>query len=573
MKKTKLVIYLVLITVTITAVLAGCSNGPAVAQPTVAAVLRGDLEIKAGVDGYIETPASVNLYFDTTMFTPPYSSKIRKIYVEKGDFVKAGALLAKLDDTTQKMAVESAQYALELALNNVVQTVCCGVARSPGFYCDAVAFKRFEFARSEMEKAQAYLLDGRYEESAEQIALARFDIEGARDFYSDPGYRKIRPDPYDVSQPPFTSADVDNAIVRLTAEIAQLNLLQQQYKDGKYIAAQETVQYILMEMGDTYTVVKGLNHFPGAVDIPDSCTTYTVLNEVLSSLDKLDALAKHKDFDSIKYAETLSIARHDLELSKKIIDENISTFRAGLNLKALRDYNINIQTAIINLQRSKQALLKTELIAPFDGRVEDINLRTGDQIVQRYATTGVPIDSYVIRLADTSYFRMSGTLDEIDAVKIKAGQKARVFVDAAPGKQFDGVVKFVSAYGPQQAGGIQYYGTIQPTVATYKVEIEMNRQQAAGLYGGLSASAEIMADKRSNVLLVPNGAVSGKNGEYSVRVLKDEKANIIEQRPVKIGLQTRSQTEILAGLKEGEMVLVDKITTPSRPLNINNIKK
>lgn len=576
MKNAKLSVYPVLVLVCITAMLDGCSNSAAVEAKTVAAVQRGNLEIKAVADGNIETPASVNLYFDTTMFGAPYSGKIRKIYVEKGDMVKAGTVLAKLDDTAQKMNVEAAQYALELAINNVVQTVCCGVQRSPGFYCDAVALKRFEFAQAEMEKAQAYLLDGRYEDSAEQIVLAKLDLEGARDFYSDPAYRRIRPDIYDISDiSQSTSADnfVDDAITRLNAELEIIAALQKQYKSGEYTAAKEAIQYFLIEMGDTHSVVKGLSHLPGDVTVPDSCTSYTVINEVLNSLNKLEVLSQKKDFDDIKYAETMSIVRHDLELSKKIMEENISTFRQGLNLKVMRDYNINIQTAIINLERAKQAQLRTELIAPFDGRVEDINLRAGDLIVQRYATTGAPIDSYIIRLADTSYVRMAGTVDEIDAMKVKAGQKVRVFVDAAPGRQFDGTVKFISTYGPLQAGGIQYYGTVQPLSATYKVEIELDKQQAAGLNGGLSASAEIMVDIRANVLIVPNGAISGKAGEYNVRVMKDEKTGVVEQRPVKIGVQTRSQTEIISGLAEGEKVVVDRIATPSRPLNINNLKK
>ena len=125
--------------VVLTVIISGCNGAPPPGQLSVALVQKGDLEVKVSADGAIEVPAAVNLYFDTTMFTPPYSARIRGVYVEKGQMVKAGTLLAKLDDTTQVLAVEAAQYALELAMNNVVQTVCCGVNRSPGFYCDAVA--------------------------------------------------------------------------------------------------------------------------------------------------------------------------------------------------------------------------------------------------------------------------------------------------------------------------------------------------------------------------------------------------------------------------------------------------
>ncbi len=547
---------------------AGCNGGDGVVQQTIAVVRRGDLEARATVDGYIETPAAVSLYFDTTMFTPPYSGKIRDIYVEKGDTVRAGMVLAKLDDTTQKLAVEAAQYTLELALNNMVQTVCCGIKVSPSHYTEAVPIKRFEFARNEMEKAQALLLDGKYAESAEQISLAKLDLEGARDFLSNSTYRDIKANLMDINQSVTADLYLGDVITALTGEIDKISALQKQYGEGEYDAARESIQYILMEISDTWSLINGLSHLPGGITVPDTCTTYTVLNEIDISLEKLEEMSKAKDIDSIKYAETLNVIKHDLELSKKIIGENRETYWLGLNLKMMRDTNINIQSALVNLDRAKQSLLKTELIAPFDGRVEDVNLRPGDLITQRYSPTGVPIDSWVIRLADNSYVKMSGIVDEIDAVKIKAGQKAVILVDALPGKKFDGTVKFVSSYAQQQSAGIQYYGTLQPLTPTYKIEIDIDRDQAAGLYGNLSASAEILTDKRANVLLVPNGAVLEQDQDYMVRVLLDEKTGIFEQRPVKIGLQSRSLTEILSGLQEGEKVLVEKVSTPTRQLHI-----
>ena len=576
MKKSILSIYILLIAVIIASLLSGCDNGNGVAPPITAVVQRGDLEVRAGVDGYIETPGSINLYFDASMFGAPYSSRIRKIYVEKGQMVKAGALLAKLDDTSQKLSVEAAQYALELAINNMVQTVCCGIKVSPSHYTEAVPLKRYEFAMKEMEKAQSYLLDGRYEESAEQVTLARLDMEGARDYFNDPAYKRVKPsinaanDVNDINQQITTERYIDDIIARLTADIEKVVGLQKQYTAGDYGGAKEAIQYLLMGMSDTRTLINSVSHLPGGIEVPDTCTAYTMLNEISASLDRLEVLAQTKDIDAVKYAETLNLARHDIELGKKIIDENRETYWLGLNLKVMRDTNIGIQTALVNLERAKQALLKTELIAPFDGRVEDINLRAGDMITQRYSTTGAPIDSWVIRLADTSYFRLTGTVDEIDAVKIRAGQKAKVFVDAAPGRQFDGTVKFISNYGPQQVtAGVPYYGTIQPTVPTYKIEIDIDKAQTAGLYNGLSASAEILIDSRPNVLIIPNGALSGKNLDYTVRVLTDDKAGTIELRPVKIGLQTRSQTEIVSGLKEGEKVLVEKPAAPTRQLHID----
>jgi len=570
MKKVKLLNCLVLVTVFLITIFFGCSNGPATAQPTVAMVQRGDLEVKVSSDGTIEMPSAVNLYFDTTMFTPPYSARIKAVYVEKGDMVRAGATLAKLDDTTQKLAVESAQYALELAINNVVQTVCCGVNRSPGFYCDAVALVRFEFAQKELEKARVLVQMGRYEDAATQIALAKYDIDGARKFYSDPDYRRVRPDMVDVTQAGYTDYDIDLAIGKLSVEMDNLSALQALLKEGNYTGVTDGIQSMLSEMGDTHSVVKRLNHLPLNSTYPDNCTVYTMVSEIQSSLDMLDTLAQQKDSDPVKFAETLATIKHDMEMSEKILDENISTYRAGLNLKTLRDYNINVQTAIINLQRAKQALLKTELMAPFNGRVTDINLRAGDMISQRYAVTGAPIDSYVIQLANVNSVHMTGLMDEIDIARI-AGRpldelKPVILIDAFPGSRFKGRVTFVSPFGISQASGIQYYGTVQTTLPTYEIEIALDPAETTYLTGGMTATAEIMVDTRSGVLVVPNNALNGKNGNYTVRVLTDAKTGLTEERPVKIGLQSKTLTEITSGLAEGETVLLEKIAVPANAL-------
>ncbi|MDD5397931.1 MAG: biotin/lipoyl-binding protein, partial [Dehalococcoidia bacterium] len=313
MKKARLFTCVVLAAVSISALLPGCNAGNATAPLTAAAVQKGDLEVKISADGTIEMPSAVNLYFDTTMFTPPYSGRIKAVYVKKGEAVRAGTILAKLDDTTQKMAVEAAQYTLELAINNVVQTVCCGVNRSPGFYCDAVALLRFEFAQKELERARVLLQTGYYEDAAIQVSLAKSDLDSARTFYSDPAYRRVRSDLIDITQSSYTDYDIDLAIAELSAEINDLSALQALLKEGNYTGAADTIQSILIEMVDTHSVVKRLNHLPQNAVYPDTCTAYTMVSEIQSSLELLNDISQQKEFDDVKFAETLATVKHDME--------------------------------------------------------------------------------------------------------------------------------------------------------------------------------------------------------------------------------------------------------------------
>ena len=539
---------------------AGCSSGPVTQQQMIAAVQRGDLEVTVTADGAIEMPDAVNLYFDTSMFslTQPYSAQIKKIYVQQGDIVKAGTLIAALDDTAQTQNVETAQYGLESAINNVVQTVCCGTTQAPPFYSDAVALYRFEFAVDEMQKAQTLLQTGQYEDAAAQIALAKYDLEAAGKIYSDPAFNRIRPDlSNDVTQTINGSEDAAVAIQRLSAETDVITGIQQDIRDGKYDDAGSAIQDMLTEMSETHDVVKRITHLPTDATTVDTPTAYTVINEIMASMDKLQDMAGQKDVDPVAFAETLSSVRHDMELTDKILEENISTYRQGLNLKALRDYNIGVEKAIIALDQAKTSLLKTELLAPFDGQVVDVNLHEGDMITQRYSVTGLPIDSYVVRLADISSIRMTGVVSDTDVLKVAKGQKAIVHVDAVPGKDFEGQVTFISPFG-----------TLDAKMGSYKVEISLDPKDAPYLAGGMTATADIQVAQHTGVLLVPNAAVSGQEGEYYVRVWKDEQNNIVEQRPVEIGLQSKTQTEIVSGVEEGEKVLLENSYTPPRSLQI-----
>ncbi len=534
-------------------VLSGCNGDRPISEmQTLAVVERGDLEVKVTADGNIEMPDAVSLYFDSTMFTPPYSARVKKVYVEKGDLVKAGALLAKLDDTTQKLGVESAQYALELAVNNVVQTVCCGTTRSPGFYSDAVALQRYEFALKELQKALTGLAEQKYEDAASEVALARYDLEAAKKIYLDPEFRSLRSEFNELNQQVLENPDFDLAVERLTDEMESLSSIRQEIGNGNYMDARVSIETLLIRMSETHSVIKRTTHLPGAYTFPDTCTTFTLVNEVLRSLNELQKMAAAGDIDTVKFNETLRLAMHDLELSDKILDENVSTFRQGLNLKTLRDYNIGIQTAIVNLQRAKQALLKTEVLAPFEGEIVEVNLREGDMITQRYSVTGLAIDTYILKIADRGSVRMAGIVDEIDVIKLTKGKEATVLVDALPGKALKGKVKFISPFG-----------TLQTGVATYKVEIALDPADTAYLTGGLTATAEILLDKRDNVLIVPRSALYNKGSDWWVYVAKDGQS---EQRSVKVGVQTRTQAEVLSGLQPGEKVLLVRNNTQARSL-------
>ena len=70
---------------------------------------------------------------------------------------------------------------------------------------------------------------------------------------------------------------------------------------------------------------------------------------------------------------------------------------------------------------------------------------------------------------------------------------------------------------------------------------------------GYSANAEIILDRRENVLTIPESAVEFHGDSTFVQLVQDSvsRPQIFLQRPVKTGLSDGISIEIISGVKEG----------------------
>jgi multidrug efflux pump subunit AcrA (membrane-fusion protein) len=144
---------------------------------------------------------------------------------------------------------------------------------------------------------------------------------------------------------------------------------------------------------------------------------------------------------------------------------------------------------------------------------------------------------------------MKGIIDEIDITRVSVGQPAIIRVDALPGRDLRGSVRFVSPFGTLQSG-----------VVNFPVEIYMDKDaNTEGLRGGLTATADIITGMRTNVLQVPNRAIKGLAGDFWVDVVTNASTASTEKRPIKTGVQNKKNTEVISGLNEGEKVLIEAI--------------
>ena len=130
---------------------------------------------------------------------------------------------------------------------------------------------------------------------------------------------------------------------------------------------------------------------------------------------------------------------------------------------------------------------------------------------------------------------------------VEIGQAASITFDALRDEEVTGEVVFVSLVGTVRAGVVSYASTI-----TLEGPV-------AGARDGMSATAEVIIERRDDVLVIPNRAVRGTLVNPKVVVLIDEQQ---EEREITLGLSDGINTEVLSGLEEGEEVVLPASKEP-----------
>lgn len=195
-----------------------------------------------------------------------------------------------------------------------------------------------------------------------------------------------------------------------------------------------------------------------------------------------------------------------------------------------------IAAARIERDQAQIALDRQRLVAPFDGVVTSVNAEVG-----ALALPGVPI----VELADLSELRLVVQVDEIDVRLIREGAPARVRLDALPEVTLDAVLESIALVGTNNAG-----------IVNYDVRVRLLTQDPRARVG-MTAEAAVVVETRSDVLVVPNQYIRLDRLRRDAFVNLLEPDGTLREVSVTLGLQGQDSSEVIAGLREGDVIAVD----------------
>ncbi|RMD66748.1 MAG: efflux RND transporter periplasmic adaptor subunit [Planctomycetota bacterium] len=249
--------------------------------------------------------------------------------------------------------------------------------------------------------------------------------------------------------------------------------------------------------------------------------------------------------------ESQDVSKQDLDNAQTTLD------RAKSELEAAQHA---VEAAKAELDRARENLNFAIIRSPIDGVVTRLNAEVGEVVIT--GTMNNP-GTVIMEIGDLSEMLVKAEVDESDIAPVRVGQKARVYINAYPDEQFEGVVEKIALQHRLAADRSKYFET----------EILLKLEEGRTLRSGLTANVEIEVEELENVILVPTQAVvdkrvddlrdelpslrgvdAAKTFASVVYVLRSD--NTIEARPVKTGVSDLTQTAILEGLAEGEPIVV-----------------
>ena len=236
-------------------------------------------------------------------------------------------------------------------------------------------------------------------------------------------------------------------------------------------------------------------------------------------------------------------SRESFEAAKATLDVQRATV-ASLAAQ-IRSARIQIETAQANLGY-------TRIVAPIDGQVVAIVTQEGQTVI---AQQQAPV---ILKLANLDTMTVKAQVSEADVIRVSAGQTAYFTSLGEPDKRHYGKLRAIEP-APQNYADAQSPlggGGAKPNAAVFYNALFDVPNPEHRLRIAMTAQVNIVLGDARNALIIPAAALGEKrkDGTVAVRVLRADGST--ETRHVRIGINNNVRVEVLAGLKDGERVVI-----------------
>ncbi len=508
---------------------------------TTATVDRADLTQIVSVSGTVKPASEVNLGL-------PTSGRVATVSAQVGDRVTAGQLLVALEQGQLGAQLRQAQAGV-LSSQALLSQYQAAVTREQakldellrGSLPEEIAIKKDQLATAEQDLSNDYATLSTTVNDAYNKADDAVRVKTSAMFSGN-----INLD-YSLTFNTCNSQAAINAtaareqsesdLTKWLTELNQLSAVSSQFEwDQTIIKAKAHLQVynnFLIALNSVLTDSCLLNNSTYDTYRTNLSTARTAINTALTNVGgaEQDIAAQKIIISRIKNELDLVLAGTPVE--------QISAQRAALKQAEanLTSQQAQVQQAQANVQAIQAQLGQSVIRAPFAGLVTKQEAKVGE-----IASGGTSLVSVI---SDNQY-QIEAFVPEADIAKLTVSDQAEVTLDA-----YGSEVIFQAAIV-----AIEPAETVIEGLATYKVVFQFT-QDDERIKSGMTANIDITTDSRTQVLAIPQRAITIEDSKRIVQLLEISAGKEVPiDRTVETGIVgIEGLIEITSGLEEGDRVV------------------
>lgn len=268
----------------------------------------------------------------------------------------------------------------------------------------------------------------------------------------------------------------------------------------------------------------------------DQESMQTKINKAKIALQdsKLKLQNAQEELMSLKTKQQIAklTAESDLKTAKNKLDDLMDKVEISEELQAAKDA---LESAQEEIKTTLKQYEDYQIIANFDGLVTKVEMQVWDSISSSNNSSSTEKYIYV---ETPNLLQVTLDVDQIDIVKISVWMPVQVVLDALSDQTFTGVISEIDTMSES---------------SSYKASVVFQKHSDdQKVLGGMSASVKVTLEQATDTIIVPSPAIADNvNGEKIVKLKKwDQRVDQV----VEIGISDDANTQILSGLKVGDVI-------------------
>lgn len=267
-------------------------------------------------------------------------------------------------------------------------------------------------------------------------------------------------------------------------------------------------------------------------------------------IQKGDAVTQNQTIATLDQRTTLKNLKTSLlnySIQRNTFEQNNQNQQAAkpadaLNIsmrRILENNQYNLDLAVNSVELQDLATQQSILTTPIGGIVTRADVKT----------SGVNITpATVFSVVDPQSLSFRMEVDEADISKIQIGQNVEINLDSYPNDTLTLKIDSIDFVTHTTSTGGNAYDV--------KAHIQSNTDYRYRV--GMNGNATIITKKLNNVIRIPLSSLIEDNKVY----VKTGKT--YEKRTLKLGLQSDTDTEVVSGLSDGELLVTDPSLVPTK---------